>query len=108
MMSIPHNGSHHNVEIDFFRRVQADRYLFSGDGKHGNPEVATVASLIAARGCDEYRMYFTNRESSEKEFGPKLDEFFGKELPFKPNYRRVFRTPERGSVMIDLMDPMPY
>lgn len=30
------------------------------------------------------------------------------ERPFKPNYRRVFRGAERGSVIIDLMDPVRY
>ena len=58
LMTIPHLGSEHNVNVDFFRRVKLDGYLFSGDGRYDNPSVATVASLVAARGCDAYRTYF--------------------------------------------------
>lgn len=108
LMSIPHAGSDRNVKVDFFDRVRADVYLFSGDGRHDNPEVATVAALIAARGCDRYRMVFVNRDGPEDAHGARLDEFFRAEQPYNPNYRRVFRSAERGSVIIDLLDPVTY
>ena len=107
MMSIPHAGSDHNVTVDFFDRVRADGYLFSGDGRHGNPEITTVAALIAARGCDHYRMYFVNRDGPDDVHGAKLDAFFRDEQEYDPNYRRVFRSAEKGSVIIDLLDPAP-
>lgn len=50
VLKMPHHGSDRNVETDFFRRVTADHYVFSGDGRHGNPEVATFAMIFAARG----------------------------------------------------------
>jgi beta-lactamase superfamily II metal-dependent hydrolase len=131
LMTIPHLGSHHNVTVDFFRKVRARGYFFSGDGRHNNPEIATVASLITARECDEYRMYFVNREGGtsttdrqepadaeetpdeEQEKAPasdphgaRLDEFFKAEQPFNPNYRRVFRSATGGSVIIDLLNPV--
>lgn len=108
MMSIPHSGSDRNITVDFFERVRADGYLFSGDGRHGNPEITTVAALITARGCDAYRMYFVNRDGAEDAHGKKLDAFFKDEAQFNPNYRRVFRSEERGSVMIDLLEPVRY
>lgn len=38
----------------------ADTYVFSGDGKHGNPERATLEWLTDARGSDaEYVIYLT-------------------------------------------------
>jgi hypothetical protein len=49
VLKMPHHGSDRNVETDFFRRVTADHYVFSGDGRHGNPEVATFAMIFAAR-----------------------------------------------------------
>jgi hypothetical protein len=38
----------------------------------------------------------------------ELDAFFAEESRFKPNYRRIFRSPERGSVIVDLLDPVRY
>ena len=135
LMTIPHLGSDRNVTVDFFRRVRADGYLFSGDGRHGNPEIGTVASLISARECESYRMYFVNREggrvsgpvtrkqiaeaeteaaadAQEEEitggdpYGSSLDQFFRAEQPFSPNYRRIFRSAAGGSVIIDLLQPV--
>jgi len=46
----PHHGSDRNVEPDFFEQIVADTYVFSGDGKHGNPERDTLTWLTDARG----------------------------------------------------------
>lgn len=60
VLKVPHHGSEHNVETDFFRRVTADHYVFSGDGEHGNPERATFEMLLAARGADApYTLHLT-------------------------------------------------
>jgi hypothetical protein len=132
LMTIPHLGSHRNISVDFFRRVRARGDLFSGDGRHNNPEIATVASLITARECDAYRMYFVNREGGspfradarepvaeedrtseageeapiDDPHGARLDDFFKAERPFNPNYRRVFRSATGSSVIIDLLNPV--
>ena len=123
LMTIPHLGSDHNVTVDFFRRLRASGYLFSGDGTHGNPEVKTVAALVSARGCDVYRMYFVNREGranppgvrdrdqpapTDDPHGAALDRFFKEENAFSPNYRRVFRTMRDGTVRIDLLTPVRF
>lgn len=55
---IPHAGSVNNVSPDFFRRVRADRYIFSGDGTYGNPERETLQMLFEARGDARYEVYF--------------------------------------------------
>jgi hypothetical protein len=132
LMTIPHLGSPRNITVDFFRRVRAHGYLFSGDGTYNNPSTTTVASLITARECDAYRMYFVNREggrpprpdpqgpvdtgmlpadpedeaSGDDPHGERLDEFFKAEQPFNANYRRVFRSATGGSVIIDLLNPV--
>ena len=117
-MTIPHLGSEHNVNVDFFRRVKSDGYLFSGDGRYDNPSVATVASLVAARGCDAYRITLFSRDTStrssatvragEDSHGVQLDAFFRREAEFKSNYRRVFRSTAGGSVIINLLHPVRY
>jgi hypothetical protein len=49
LLKLPHHGSDRNVDEQFFRDVTADHYVVSGDGRHGNPEVATFEMLLAAR-----------------------------------------------------------
>lgn len=54
-----HHGSFNNVEPEFFERVTADHYVFSGNGQHGNPERDTLDMLATARGNDDYRIHLT-------------------------------------------------
>ena len=102
LLTLPHAGSNLSVDKEFFQWVQASDYTFSG----GNPDVPTVAAVVAARGCDAYRMYFVNRGGETDEHGRNLDAFFQAERIYNPNYRRIFRSPEQGSVVVDLLDPL--
>src|SRR6185369_13698049 len=38
ILKVPHHGSSNNLDDDFFERITADHYVFSGNGEHGNPE----------------------------------------------------------------------
>lgn len=49
ILKMPHHGSIRNIDENFVRRVTADRYVFSGDGKHGNPDRPTINLLLAER-----------------------------------------------------------
>lgn len=51
LLKLPHHGSDRNVTTDFFRRVRADRYVISGDGRFGNPEPTTFEMIFEARGA---------------------------------------------------------
>lgn len=116
LLHVPHHGSPNNITLDFFKQVLADGYLLSGDGRFGNPAVATVASLIAGRGDGPYTMYFVNRDGGESrrerdarfEHGKRLDAFFAAQRTYAPMYRRVFRSNESGSLIVDLLDPVRY
>jgi hypothetical protein len=60
VLKVPHHGSDNNVDADFFKRVVADTYVFSGNGKHGNPERSTLDWLMKARGQGEkYKIILT-------------------------------------------------
>lgn len=61
LFKLPHHGSHHNVAPELFERVTADHYVFSGDGKHHNPEIDTFRMLLDARGPDAepYTLHLT-------------------------------------------------
>lgn len=60
VLKVPHHGSDRNAAPDFYERLTADHYVYSGDGKHGNPERASFEWLLAARGeDDEYTIHLT-------------------------------------------------
>jgi hypothetical protein len=49
VLKMPHHGSIRNIDEDTIRRVPAQHYLFSGNGKFGNPDRATFELLLGAR-----------------------------------------------------------
>jgi beta-lactamase superfamily II metal-dependent hydrolase len=60
VLKVPHHGSDNNVEPEFFEKIVADHYVFSGNGKHGNPERGTLDMLATARGqAAEYDVHLT-------------------------------------------------
>lgn len=59
VLKVQHHGSDRNVTPEFFERVTADHYVFSGNGEHGNPERTTLEMLAEARGDAEYAVYLT-------------------------------------------------
>ena len=50
LLKVPHHGSSNNLDDEFFERITADHYVFSGDGEHGNPERESLEMLLDARG----------------------------------------------------------
>jgi len=60
LLKMPHHGSDRNVAPEFFEAITADRYVFSGDGNHGNPEPATFEMLLDSRAPgDHFNIYLT-------------------------------------------------
>jgi beta-lactamase superfamily II metal-dependent hydrolase len=59
LLKVPHHGSSNDVEREFFERVTADHYVFSGNGEHGNPERETLEMLLAARLPASFVLHFT-------------------------------------------------
>ncbi len=59
VLKVPHHGSSNNLEKDFFERVTAEHYVFSGNGEHGNPERESLEMLHDARGDAEYTVHLT-------------------------------------------------
>ena len=59
LLKVPHHGSANNLDDDFFRRVIARHYVFSGNGEHGNPEREALEMLLAARGDADYEIHLT-------------------------------------------------
>jgi hypothetical protein len=59
LLKVPHHGSANNLDDDFFERIIAKHYVFSGDGEHGNPERESLEMLLDARGNDDYTIHLT-------------------------------------------------
>jgi beta-lactamase superfamily II metal-dependent hydrolase len=60
VLKVPHHGSDNNVAKAFFKTIIASHYVFSGDGKYGNPDVQTLRWLVEARGkAAVYDIYLT-------------------------------------------------
>lgn len=63
-----HHGSNRNTTKQFFKKVTADTYVFSADGKNGNPDYDTLKWLIEAASEDEraINIFVTNQTDSTK------------------------------------------
>ena len=59
LLKVPHHGSSNNLDNDFFERIIAKHYVFSGDGEHGNPERESLEMLLKSRGDADYTVHLT-------------------------------------------------
>jgi hypothetical protein len=59
LVKVPHHGSSNNLDKDFFERIIAKHYVFSGDGEHGNPERESLEMLLKARKDGNYKIHLT-------------------------------------------------
>ncbi|HWH84717.1 MAG TPA: MBL fold metallo-hydrolase [Burkholderiaceae bacterium] len=50
LLKVPHHGSSRNMEEAFFDQIVARHYVFSGNGKYGNPDRETLEWLTHSRG----------------------------------------------------------
>ena len=115
LLKLPHHGSDRNVSTDFFRRVTADHYLISGDGGHGNPELATFEMLFAARRDDDrgFALYLTYAPEEFRAYQGKaypvaeLRELFAEARRAGQRFDVITPTEQALSLKIDLLDKFP-
>jgi hypothetical protein len=134
VLKMPHHGSDRNMEQGFLERILADHYVFSGDGKHGNPERAVMEMLQRARPDAAYAIHLTypvdeidasRKEDWEKEqrkersrkkknpntvvredWSPATHGLAGFFAEQPEMAGRVRVVPEEGSHLIELLDPL--
>ena len=94
LLKVQHHGSNHSTTRDFFERVTADRYIISGNGKHGIPHGDTLAWLSAARPGQPYKVYMTNRQGQEG-LEEMLTAFLAREAASEPKHKYLFRRDDR-------------
>jgi len=93
VLKVQHHGSNHSVTEDFFRQVIADRYVISGNGKHGIPHMDTITWLSRARTGEPYHVYMTNRhlQDGDLDLTKGLDDFLEDEAANQPIHQYHFR-----------------
>ena len=112
VLLVPHLGSHRNANPAFFTRVTADQYLFTSNGKFGNPRDETLKMILDARRKGARRpvkcvFQFLNRDGTE-ELGARLDRFFASRSSDEFGYRPIFRSTADTSIFIDLLERVRY
>jgi hypothetical protein len=107
ILKLPHHGSDRNVETDFFRKVTADHYVISGDGRHGNPEIATFEMILNARGNAQIDLHLTYPIEEFTHDYPIAALQNALESRRQAGARFRIHTPAEGAsgLRIDLLDP---
>lgn len=97
ILKLPHHGSDRNITKTFFRKVTADVYVASANGKDDNPDLATLIWLVEAA-HDQQRqveVVVTNKTLSTE----KLQEEYP---PAQFGYSMRFIAQGSGSVTLNL------
>ena len=103
VLKVPHHGSDRNVTVDFFRRLPADHYIVSGNGKHGNPEIETLRMLAAARGAAPYTVHFTYRDG-EHQLGQRIRAWKAEQRAAGRPVKTAFAQRATRSLLVELGD----
>ena len=101
LLKVQHHGSNHSVDIDFFRKVTADQYVISGNGKHGIPHKDTLGWLSEARSGEEYDVFLTNRKGTNG-LTKMLTTFLASEAKKEKAHRYHFREDPALSIPVDV------
>jgi beta-lactamase superfamily II metal-dependent hydrolase len=100
LLKLQHHGSNHSVDIGFFRKVTADVYVISGNGKHGIPHGDTMHWLSQARSGEAYHVYLTNR-SGDEGLTAMFDSFLAEEKENEPKHFYHFRDDQANSILVE-------
>jgi hypothetical protein len=60
IFKVPHHGSIRNAAAELFDVIQADHYVFSANGRDGNPDPPTFDLIFKARPKGRYHLWLTN------------------------------------------------
>jgi hypothetical protein len=122
VLKVPHHGSDNNLEPDFFERIIAKHYVFSGNGEHGNPERESLQMLLDARGDEDYEVHLTyplaeidggRKKEWEKHHksGPKWSpakQSVGALLKNESAFAKKFRFVDQQPHLINLLDKVNF
>lgn len=87
ILKVAHHGSDRNATRTFFKKVTADRYLFSANGKDGNPDTSTLIWVVEAAKAQgrSIELVVTNETPSTEKLREEYDaQEFGYRLTIMP------------------------
>jgi beta-lactamase superfamily II metal-dependent hydrolase len=111
ILKIPHHGSSRNLTIDFFRKVTADHYVISANGKFKNPDEEALEMFAeGTKGRDNFTLHLTNKEGKDKDFDlkPMLNKFIKKEKNSGRTYKVNFRKASSNSIVLNLLEKIQF
>lgn len=75
VLKLPHHGSNRNATKTFFKKVTANTYIASANGKDDNPDLATLIWIVEAARDQQRRinLVVTNRTPSVKKLLQEYD-----------------------------------
>ena len=88
VLKVPHHGSDRNVTATFFKKVTAETYVISANGKNNNPDYPTLKWIVEAANSAgrQIKIVVTNATSSTKKIKQThKPSDYGYELIVKPN-----------------------
>ncbi len=93
----PHHGSIRNASEDFFKRVTADKYVISANGRHHNPDFDTLKWIVqSAVGREaEVELICTNVTDSTEQLVADFP-------PSENNYQIIYLSEDAHSYNLEL------
>jgi len=96
LLKLPHHGSSRNVTKSFFKKITADIYVASADGKDDNPDLATLIWIVEAaqEGARKIRVVCTNETESTQKLTDEYDpDDYGYKLEIMGEGKHEIRIP---------------
>jgi hypothetical protein len=111
ILKVPHHGSERNSSVDFYKKISADHYVISANGKHKNPDKGMLDMLAeGTKGRDNFTVHLTNHEGKDKEFElkPVLDAFIAAERAKGRTFKVEFKDPNASSMVLNLLEGITH
>lgn len=105
ILKMPHHGSKANMTTNFLKKITADHYVISADGKHSNPDQDTLDMF--EENVKSGILHLTNR-TGKKELEKKLTEFLVKLEQSESNLEVRFPIEGHNSSIINLLETVNY
>ena len=99
ILKVPHHGSEHNVDVEYFERLPADHYVISANGRDDNPAHETLQMIVDSQSDRAYAFHLTY-EADTAGF------FVSDQTANARNYNVIVRPETEASIVVDLADPI--
>ena len=108
ILKMPHHGSERNLNPDFLKMVTADNYVISANGKHDNPDTATLDAFVDnTKNGKVCTLHLTNQDG-EKELKKKIDSAIKRIKKERSKLKINFRKDKAISIVLNLQEKINF